>query len=90
MVLGNAWEMMVQNKSGNGNSKDIRLIEQMIESVIRKRDHHYDKAKSLKTKSQIVEHKANAEFYDSLFWMLKDHKRLKNKEISYGTIPKKD
>ncbi len=53
--------MTNQNKSGNGNSKDIRLIEQMMESVIRKRDHHYDKAKQLKTKSQIQEHKANAE-----------------------------
>jgi hypothetical protein len=77
-----------ENKSGNGNSKDIRLIEQMMEVVIRKRDHHYDKAKTLSTKSQIVEHKANAEFYDGLFWMLKDHKRLKTKEISYGTVSK--
>ena len=76
------------NKSGNGNSKDIRLIEQMIESVIRKRDHHYDKAKTLKTKSQIQEHKANAEFYDLLFWILKDHKRLKTKEISNATVSK--
>jgi hypothetical protein len=82
--------MTNQNKSGNGNSKDIRLIEQMMESVIRKRDHHYDKAKQLKTKSQIQEHKANAEFYDSLFWILKDHKRLKTKEISYAALPKKD
>lgn len=80
--------MTNQNKSGNGNSKDIRLIEQMMESVIRKRDHHYDKAKTLKTKSQIQEHKANAEFYDCLFWMLKDHKRLKTKEISYASLPK--
>ena len=80
--------MINQNKSGNANSKDIRLIEQMIESVIRKRDHHYDKAKQLKTKSQIQEHKANAEFYDGLFWILKDHKRLKTKEISYATLPK--
>jgi hypothetical protein len=80
--------MINQNKSGNANSKDIRLIEQMMESVIRKRDHHYDKAKQLKTKSQIQEHKANAEFYDSLFWILKDHKRLKTKEISYATLPK--
>jgi hypothetical protein len=80
--------MINQNKSGNGNSKDIRLIEQMIESVIRKRDYHYEKAKTLKTKSQIQEHKANAEFYDSLFWMLKDYKRLKNKEISYAILPK--
>ena len=82
--------MTNQNKTGNGNSKDIRLIEQMMESVIRKRDHHYDKAKQLKTKSQIQEHKANAEFYDGLFWMLKDHKRLKTKEISYATLSKKD
>lgn len=82
--------MINQNKSGNANSKDIRLIEQMMESVIRKRDHHYDKAKQLKTKSQIQEHKANAEFYDSLFWILKDHKRLKTKEISYAALPKKD
>ena len=82
--------MINQNKSGNANSKDIRLIEQMMESVIRKRDHHYDKAKQLRTKSQIQEHKANAEFYDSLFWMLKDHKRLKTKEISYATLSKKD
>jgi hypothetical protein len=82
--------MINQNKSGNANSKDIRLIEQMMESVIRKRDHHYDKAKQLKTKSQIQEHKANAEFYDSLFWILKDHKRLKTKEISYATLSKKD
>ena len=82
--------MINQNKSGNANSKDIRLIEQMMESVIRKRDHHYDKAKTLKTKSQIQEHKANAEFYDSLFWILKDHKRLKTKEISYAALPKKD
>jgi hypothetical protein len=80
--------MINQNKSGNANSKDIRLIEQMMESVIRKRDHHYDKAKQLKTKSQIQEHKANAEFYDGLFWILKDHKRLKTKEISYATLPK--
>jgi hypothetical protein len=80
--------MTNQNKSGNANSKDIRLIEQMMESVIRKRDHHYDKAKQLKTKSQIQEHKANAEFYDGLFWMLKDYKRLKTKEISYATLPK--
>jgi hypothetical protein len=80
--------MINQNKTGNGNSKDIRLIEQMIESVIRKRDHHYDKAKNLSTKSQIQEHKANAEFYDSLFWILKDHKRLKTKEISYASLPK--
>lgn len=80
--------MINQNKSGNANSKDIRLIEQMMESVIRKRDHHYDKAKQLRTKSQIQEHKANAEFYDSLFWILKDHKRLKTKEISYATLPK--
>ena len=80
--------MINQNKSGNANSKDIRLIEQMMESVIRKRDHHYDKAKQLKTKSQIQEHKANAEFYDSLFWILKDHKRLKTKEISYAALPK--
>jgi len=80
--------MINQNKSGNANSKDIRLIEQMMESVIRKRDHHYDRAKQLKTKSQIQEHKANAEFYDSLFWILKDHKRLKTKEISYATLPK--
>jgi hypothetical protein len=82
--------MTNQNKSGNANSKDIRLIEQMMESVIRKRDHHYDKAKQLKTKSQIQEHKANAEFYDSLFWILKDHKRLKTKEISYAALSKKD
>jgi hypothetical protein len=82
--------MINQNKSGNANSKDIRLIEQMMESVIRKRDQHYDKAKQLKTKSQIQEHKANAEFYDSLFWILKDHKRLKTKEISYAALPKKD
>jgi hypothetical protein len=82
--------MINQNKSGNANSKDIRLIEQMMESVIRKRDHHYDKAKQLRTKSQIQEHKANAEFYDSLFWILKDHKRLKTKEISYATLSKKD
>lgn len=80
--------MINQNKSGNANSKDIRMIEQMMESVIRKRDHHYDKAKQLKTKSQIQEHKANAEFYDSLFWILKDHKRLKTKEISYASLPK--
>ena len=79
---------MTGNKSGNSNSKEIRLIEQMIESVIRKRDHHYDKAKTLKTKSQIQEHKANAEFYDCQFWMLKDYKRLKQKKISYGTLPK--
>jgi hypothetical protein len=82
--------MINQNKTGNGNSKDIRLIEQMIESVIRKRDHHYDKAKTLKTKSQIQEHKFNAEFYDSLFWILKDHKRLKTKEISYASLPKEN
>jgi len=80
--------MIIMNKSGNGNSKDIRLIEQMIESVIRKRDHHYDKAKTLSTKSQIQEHKANAEFYDGLFWMLKDYKTLKTKEISYATVSK--
>jgi hypothetical protein len=80
--------MIAMNKSGNGNSKEIRLIEQMIESVIRKRDHHYDKAKTLKTKSQIQEHKANAEFYDLLFWILKDHKRLKTKEISYASVSK--
>jgi hypothetical protein len=80
--------MTNQNKSGNANSKEIRLIEQMMESVIRKRDHHYDKAKTLKTKSQIQEHKANAEFYDSLFWILKDHKRLKTKEISYASLSK--
>jgi chemotaxis protein CheY-P-specific phosphatase CheC len=55
------------NKSGNGNSKDIRLIEQMIESVIRKRDHHYDKAKNLSTKSQIQEHKFNAEFCMTIY-----------------------
>jgi hypothetical protein len=82
--------MTNQNKSGNGNSKDIRLIEQMIESVIRKRDHHYDKAKTLLTKSQIKEHKSNAEFYDCQFWMLRDYKRLKTKEISYGTVSKED
>jgi len=81
---------MTGNKSGNSNSKEIRLIEQMIESVIRKRDHHYDKAKELKTKSQIQEHKANAEFYDCQMWMLKDYKRLKSKEISYAALPKKD
>ena len=80
--------MIHMNKSGNGNSKDIRLIEQMIESVIRKRDHHYDKAKSLLTKSQIKEHKANAEFYDCQFWMLKDYKRLKTREISNATLSK--
>jgi len=80
--------MIPMNKSGNGNSKEIRLIEQMIESVIRKRDHHYDKAKSLLTKSQIKEHKANAEFYDCQFWMLKDYKRLKTREISNATLSK--
>jgi hypothetical protein len=82
--------MINQNKSGNGNSKEIRLIEQMIESVIRKRDHHYDKAKTLSTKSQIKEHKSNAEFYDCQFWMLKDYKRLKTKELSYATLPKEN
>jgi hypothetical protein len=82
--------MIAMNKSGNGNSKEIRLIEQMIKSVIRKRDHHYDKAKTLSTKIHIKEHKANAEFYDSLFWILKDHKRLKTKELSYATLPKED
>lgn len=82
--------MINQNKSGNGNSKEIRLIEQMIESVIRKRDKHYDKAKDLKTPRQAKEHKANAEFYDCQFWMLKDYKRLKTKELSYATLPKED
>jgi hypothetical protein len=78
------------NKSGNGNSKEIRLIEQMIESVIRKRDKEYVKAKSLKAKSQIKLHKANAEFYDCQFWMLRDYKRLKTKELSYATLPKEN
>lgn len=79
---------MTGNKSGNSNSKEIRQIEQMIEAVIRKRDHHYDKAKTLKTKSQIQEHKSNAEFYECQMWMLKDYKRLKQKEISYATLSK--
>lgn len=79
---------MTGNKSGNSNSKEIRLIEQMIEAVIRKRDKEYLKAKELKDKSRIKLHKANAEFYDCQMWMLKDYKRLKTKEISYAALPK--
>ncbi len=81
---------MTQNKSGNSNSKEIRQIEQMIESVIRKRDKEYSKAKELKDKSRIKVHKSNAEFYECQMWMLKDYKRLKQKEISYAALPKKD
>lgn len=82
--------MTNQNKSGNGNSKEIRLIEQMIESVIRKRDQHYEKAKERKTTRQAKIHKATAEFYDCQMWMLKDYKRLKQKEISYAALRKED
>lgn len=81
---------MTINKSGNSNSKEIRLIEQMIEAVIRKRDKEYAKAKELKDKYRIKVHKSNAEFYDCQMWMLKDYKRLKQKEISYGTLRKED